>query len=200
MRWEMNLWIQSALLAAGILIVVPLVASLLGFGFLREYVALFRQLMANHRFREVTGFIGLGFGLFQLLLSARKRTTLSFHLSYPRWRSIHVLAGVISLGVIVVHTGGRWGHNLNGLLLSAFTLTVFSALVGKVLEARLFERMRRKGRRDQLSKAHIPAPLRFALGATRLNRLRAVWLGLHIGLTSLFFSLLAFHILSVYYF
>jgi anaerobic selenocysteine-containing dehydrogenase len=86
-----------------------------------------------------------------MLLSVRKRTGVRLG-AYPKWRSLHVLVGVALLILVVIHTGGRWGVNLNGWLLMAFMLTTFTALVGKLLEATntadchpiAFKRLRRR--------------------------------------------------------
>lgn len=242
MRWETKLIVQIFLLGIGLLLAIPLVASLFGLDFLRRWIAIGR-LMEHHRFREVTGYIGLAFSLFQVLLSLRKRTRLTFGIAYPLWRAIHILTGVGFLLVIVIHTGGRWGWNLNGWLLSAFTLTVFVGLVGKVLEAGLMERLVQGSGRNHslpLKPRVVPGPPQYAFAAlgdrsfvqtatavaigrlssitsirrwwqrpnsspdgrkrSPLNRLRTLWLSLHIILVSVFFALLGFHVLSVYYF
>jgi hypothetical protein len=242
MRWETKLRIQTLLLGIGLLLAIPLVASLLGFDFLRRWIVVLGHLMEHHRFREVSGYVGLALGVFQVFLSLRKRTRFTFGISYPLWRAVHILVGVGILLVVVIHTGGRWGWNLNGWLLSAFILTVFVGLVGKVLEAGLIERLvQGSGRSDPLSlnTQVVPGPPQYAFAAlgyppfprtatavaaarqgwaasavariwpqpssdggkrSPLNRLRTLWLSLHIVLVSLFFSLLGFHILSVYYF
>jgi hypothetical protein len=143
-----------------------------------------------------------------MLLSVRKRTGARLG-AYPKWRSLHVLVGVALLILVVIHTGGRWGVNLNGWLLMAFMLTTFTALVGKLLEARAAA-----GRGAPAGAARpfsVLAPLRGERGSVGAAApaprrglsvlvLRRAWLSTHVVVVVALLVLLGFHVLSVYYF
>lgn len=144
MRWDSRFMPHTILLGGALLLATPLIASLLGAEFLRDRVTWLGRLMERHRFREATGYIGLALILFELLLSLRKRTGLPIPGSFPGWRVVHMFTGAGLVLVIVIHTGGRWGVNLNGLLLAAFVAATFVGLGGKTLEARKIERLTRR--------------------------------------------------------
>lgn len=236
MRWDVRLRPQLILLGAAVTLVVPLLASLAGADVARAWIAAAGGLMDTHRVRELTGYLALSCVLAQAALSARRRTRLPLRGSYAAWRSLHMLLGVGLLGVVLVHTGGRWGVNLNGWLLTALLLVSFTALVGKALEARAVAHQtpptsesaaRRPARpfealatlfafaaRGQRAVAAAEAALTGAAEnvwiyratparprrGTSLARLRTLWLHTHVLLVAALLVLLAFHVLSVYYF
>jgi hypothetical protein len=144
MRWEARLTAQLFLCATGLLLSLPLMLSLAGGAQAGSWAGLADRVRDSHPFREVTGYLGLALIIAQSLLSVRKRTTLSVKGSYAGWRGFHILTGVGLVFVIAVHTGGRWGANLNGWLLFAFIIATFAALVGKLLEAALVEWLKRR--------------------------------------------------------
>jgi hypothetical protein len=147
MRWEVRPKAMLLLCLTGLLLALPLLASLVGREFLRSSVGLVGEAMRDHGFREATGYLALSAVAFQLLLSARKRSTLVRKGSYAGWRAAHMLAGVGLILLIVVHTGGRWGVNLNGMLLSAFALVTVVGLTGKLAEAWMVERLSQRPER-----------------------------------------------------
>jgi hypothetical protein len=214
MGWETKFSVQLALLGAGLVISMPLVAAALGAGSI-ALMAWLRDFTEDHFVREVTGYIGLALALLQVVFSARKRLEWNFPgPSFAAWRGFHILAGVAFLFVVVFHTGGRLGWNLNGWLQSVFLVTVFIGLLGKVWESRLFTRAfavapGRATAALSTSAGHAekpPAPPAASAGAraaqvrSAVNRARGIWLSLHIVLTAAFMSLLGFHVFSVYYF
>lgn len=212
MRWEARFRPQVVLSAVGVMLAIPLLASLAGAEFLRASVHGVGELMDSHRFREVSGYVGLTLIVFQNLLALRKRTPVPLKGSYSGWRGVHMLVGVALLLVVVIHTGGRWGVNLNGWLLGAFVGATFVALVGKLLEACLVERQRWRRPARAPSRPWALAALEpvFARVWSRrgpggsvgspVTRLRTAWLGAHVLFVSALVVLLAFHIFSAYYF
>lgn len=214
MNWENKFSIQLTLLSFGVMIALPLSLSLIGQN-LSSNVGLPKSWFENHLFREITGYIGLALALLQNALSIRKRLEWNFPgPSFPAWRGFHILAGVAFLLVAVVHTGGRWGWNLNGWLQAVFVLTVFIGLTGKVWESRLLQRalpvanscpvrdllpLLGKAVKPPMPPAGNPGA-RAAQLRSKVNRARKLWLGAHVILTAAFMVLLGFHIFSVYYF
>jgi hypothetical protein len=213
-NWESKFSIQLALLGFGAALALPLSFSLMGHN-LSINVAGLKSWFENHLFREITGYIGLALALLQNALSIRKRLEWNFPgPSFPAWRGFHILAGVAFLLVVVVHTGGRWGWNLNGWLQSVFVFTVFIGLTGKVWESRLLQRAlpvaKPRPATDlpllvgQAVKPPMPPAgnpgARAAQLRSKVNQARKVWLGAHILLTAAFMALLGFHVFSVYYF
>jgi hypothetical protein len=214
MNWETRVSVQLLLLGIGAVLAIPLAASFVGYSLLGDLSPV-HAWMENRLFREVTGYVGLTLALLQIALSVRKRVEWNFPgPSFPTWRGFHILAGVAFLLVIVVHTGGRWGWNLNGWLQSVFVLAVFVGLAGKVWESWLLQsalhvvkpRLRRKYRRVSVgqTQASMPIAAQPPAGAAQLrgkvNRARNFWLAAHIVLTAGFAVLLGFHVFSVYYF
>jgi hypothetical protein len=176
MRWETRFASQGLLFAIALSLATPLLASLLGMEVLRERIAGLGSLLESHRFRELTGYAALALILFALSLSLRKRTSLPLPASFPRWRVVHMVTGVCLVLLIVVHTGGRWGTNLNGWLLSALILVTFVGLAGKLAEARRIERLTKATGRGPTPAgwlaafAAVPIKRAAALAATGLLR------------------------------
>jgi nitrite reductase (NADH) large subunit len=135
-------------------------------------------LWRDHVYRQASGFTLLVLSALASLLALRKRWRPAASLgSFPAWRVAHVLVGVLTLVAIAVHTGGRLGDNLNLALMTCFgALNVLGALAGAVtaVERRLTAR---RGRlwRSVLVTAHILATWPLP-------------------------TLIAFHVLSAYYF
>lgn len=79
-------------------------------------------LWRNKTVRQVTGFTLAGLCALSLLLSARKRIC-SFRVgAYGTWRLVHSLVGVAMLAGLGIHTGFRFGANLNSWLMLTFVL------------------------------------------------------------------------------
>lgn len=194
-RWEMQFKVRLFLFSITLFLGAPLLASLLEAESLRQWIAGLDGLMENHRFREVTGFVSLAFVAFQFLLMLRKRTRLPIPRSSEWWQVIHRLNGSGVLLVNVIHTGGQWGVNLNGWLLSTLVTLLILAQGGHVMKAYLHERAKREG--------DSPPPFidwLDTLANTDEGALHKTGLQLHLLLVAAFVALLAFHILSVYYY
>ena len=89
--------------------------------------------------KKVTGFSLTGICLMGLLLSLRKRFPWFSWGAFAQWRAFHAVFGVASLIALFVHTGFRFGHNLNFWLMLTFVLlNLLGALAGIVaaLESR----------------------------------------------------------------
>ena len=125
-------------------------------------------------YKQITGFTLLGLTLLGLALSIRKRTQWIEKLSFIHLRNLHTLLGVGILILVVVHTGLNAGSQLNFALLTTFLLaSVFGAMTA----------------------------LGIAASSDRGKQTLRKWLSqLHIYITWPLPFLLAFHILSVYWF
>jgi hypothetical protein len=176
MRWEYRYAPLRVLLTIGVLLALPFVSSLMGKELLRGVVTPLDRLLEVHRYREVTGYLGLGLVLAALAISVQPG---KLRLPFLRRgsRGAHIIIGLALLLVILLHTGGKWGTHLNGLLLWSLHLAIFTALTGKLLENRRME-----------------------MGAGGVGGLRAVWLLIHLLAVAALLVLLMFHMLSVYYF
>jgi nitrite reductase (NADH) large subunit len=135
-----------------------------------------QRLWTDGVWKQVSGYSLLGLGVIGLALSLRKRWTRFSFGDYGWWRVAHVALGLAALTVLIAHTGLHAGQNLNFYLLVSFlALTKVGSLASTVvaLEAR---------------------PSRAS------RRLKAFTTWAHILLVWPLPALLAFHILSVYYF
>ena len=93
------------------------------------------------------------------LVSLRKRVRRVTLGSFTGWRAVHACVGLLTLGAVGVHTGGRPGSNLNfALLVSFLALNTLGALSGSVtaLESKLGPRGAR-ALRSACVTAHILA-------------------------------------------
>ncbi|HEX5221052.1 MAG TPA: FAD-dependent oxidoreductase [Verrucomicrobiae bacterium] len=127
--------------------------------------------------KQTTGFTLVGLALVSLLLSLRKRIKRFTFGEFGHWRAVHATLGLLTLVVLVSHTGFRLGQNFNFVLMTNFlALALVGALAGgvTVLERRL-----------------QPAAAK---------RLRAFWTGTHIAMAWPLPVLILFHVLMAYYF
>lgn len=75
--------------------------------------------------KQITGFSVLGLFLAGLLISPRKRLTSWQALGrFDGWRLLHILLGLLVVIGLLIHTGGRAGSGLDGMLMLAFGLTL----------------------------------------------------------------------------
>lgn len=127
--------------------------------------------------KQITGFSLLGLAALGLLLSLRKRMTRLRLGSFPLWRSLHVLLGIVAIGALLLHTGGRVGHGINAWLMSVFLATIGAGGVAGALIA-----------------------LEHRLAPAQAKRLRGQLTWLHILTFWPLPVLLGFHVLKIYYF
>lgn len=135
------------------------------------------QLWTNGFIKQVTGFTMLGLAALSLLMSLSKRWR-RFKLGrFTSWRLFHATLGAAGLLVLFLHTGMHYGINLNRWLMVDFMLLAALGLAAGFM----------------ISQEHKLAPR-----TGKQLRSYLTW-----GHTFLFWplpALLAFHIVSVYYF
>jgi len=124
-------------------------------------------------YKQISGFSMLALAALALLLSARKRLGRLRWGAFSAWRVFHLATGAAVLAMLLVHTGLSLGNNLNRLLTFDFLA---------------------------LSGAGAAAGTMFAFARPMRTKTRrwSVWIHLLLGWPLP--VLLAFHILSVYYF
>jgi len=127
--------------------------------------------------KQISGFSMLGIMLAGLLVSLRKRWKKLCWGDYASWRALHVVLGVLTVVALLLHTGFRFGDNLNYYLMAFFVALM---IVGSFASA-------------VVSLAHKFNPV----WARKIQRL-TVWL--HILLFWPVPALLGFHIFKSYYF
>lgn len=196
-RWEFRVAPLALLLSLTLIAITPLVLSLAGGVPLRQQIEWFGELFTTNLFRQITGYVALGLIAFEILYSLRKRGRVPLPGAKNGWRSMHILIGSALVPLIVIHTGGRWGDNLNGLLLSAMVGTILVGLVGKLAEALTV-------RRRQAQSANGAAKTNGNGNGNGNSRhpfaLHTSWLSVHTVLVAALVALLGFHIFSVYYY
>jgi nitrite reductase (NADH) large subunit len=138
----------------------------------------FDQLWRNGVFRQSSGFTLAGVTLLASSLALRKRWPRAAALgSFTMWRVVHALCGIVTVAMLVVHTGGRPGQKLNAVLMTCFAaLNLLGGLSGVLtaVEQKLGPRYGRVWRAGLVT-AHIAATWPLP-------------------------ALIAFHVMSVYYF
>lgn len=84
-------------------------------------------------YKQVSGFTLLGLSVVALLLSLRKRLKRFRFGAYGYWRVMHTVLGVLTLLILLLHTGLRLGENLNFYLMACFVgLAILGAAAGTV--------------------------------------------------------------------
>lgn len=98
-----------------------------------QSVSWFESFWNDKFWKQVTGFTLLGMVALGLLMSLRKRLNLKWMGSFAGWRFLHLAIGVISVGMIALHTGFHTGENLNRWLLMTFiAVLLLGSLAGLV--------------------------------------------------------------------
>lgn len=127
--------------------------------------------------KQVTGFSLAGVCVLSLGLSLRKRIRWLAFGDFGWWRAAHATLGVLTLLLLISHTGLRLGHNLNFVLMLNFlALAGLGAMAGAVTAV---ERR---------------------LSGPAARRVRSLWTGAHIAMTWPLPVLVLFHALAAYYF
>ena len=129
-------------------------------------------------YKQVSGFLILGFSVLISFVSLRKRFSKYIKLwDFAYWRFFHVVMGAVLLGILLMHTGLRMGSHLNFYLMLVFSaLIVVGAVAGLAIS---YEH-------------NMPARV--------AKRLRSYALWSHILLLWPLPGLLGFHIIKTYYF
>lgn len=91
------------------------------------------QLWRDNKIKQITGYSVTGIFIFGTLLSARKRLRWFRFGHFAKWRFFHAAFGTLSLVTLFLHTGFRFGSNLNYWLMFVFVgLNLVGALAGVV--------------------------------------------------------------------
>jgi len=136
------------------------------------------QLWRNELFKQLSGFSLLFLSILLSLVSIRKRYTKILKLwDFSYWRLTHVVIGVLTLSILLTHTGFHLGDNLNFYLMMTFSgLLLVGSVAGVVI-----------GYEHKL-------PRRLA------KQIRSYSIWSHILLLWPLPALLSFHIIKTYYF
>lgn len=176
-NWIM-LWISiaSLLVTASILLLPPIAMATTVQSTLHSIDELWR----NGWYKQISGFTIFGLSVIALIFSLRKRIQSFSWGKFSYWRIVHVTGGLLAVLMIPVHTGFRWGNNLNQWLLLSF---ICFAVIGTVA-----------GIAAALETVRSEKLKQFAF------RLRPYLVYIHIVLFWPVPVLLAFHILKIYYY
>jgi hypothetical protein len=82
----------------------------------------------------VFGVAGFAFMIFAALLGARKKVPVWRVGRAQTWMRGHLWLGLLSLPIIVLHAGFRFGHGLTAVLMTLLIIVVVSGLFGAVLQ------------------------------------------------------------------
>ena len=89
------------------------------------------QLWRDGLIKQITGFSLLGMGVVISFISLRKRLSKFTWGRFPVWRVVHVSVGLLTVLMLLAHTGLRIGDNLNQLLMLSFvSLILFGSVAG----------------------------------------------------------------------
>ncbi len=180
------------------LLLLPFVFSDSYLDMLRDNAVDLNGVIRGELFKQATGYVGMVFALFELVLVARKRgrswfVKIKLPGSMNFWRSTHIFAGVGMLAMIGIHTLGATGLNFNAVFLWVFFAVTLTAVVGVVAETGVLESPRRQfGKLPWMSSAMSKGFM--------IRHLRLIWLNSHIFFVSIFFVMLVMHIALVYYY
>lgn len=135
-------------------------------------------LWRNSLLKQISGFSLLAMSLLVSVISLRKRVS---HIvnkwDFDWWRLFHVVVAVLTMGILLAHTGFRFGHYLNFYLMSIYSGLL---LVGAV--------------------AGVAIAMDHVLSRKVARRLRKATVWLHILLLWPLPVLLGFHVVKTYYF
>lgn len=87
------------------------------------------ELWRNNNFKQISGFTILGLSIIALALSLRKRLKRISFGDFALWRVFHVIASVLVVLTILVHSGFRLGDNLNQYLMLTFLAVLVTGSV-----------------------------------------------------------------------
>jgi hypothetical protein len=182
--WETRVHWQLLCLVAIGLCSAPLLAAQLGLPLRLERL---NAWLASREARELTGYASGGIVLFQASLGVAKRALRGQALHI--WRSAHQVVPIALLFVVLLHTRGNVGINLNRWLITALLAQIYLVQAGHLMKA-------------------IVAEHAAAMGFSWLDRaanhhdglVHRMGLGLHILLAVVVMVLLSTHLISVCYF
>jgi hypothetical protein len=185
--WETRVhWQLLCLLAIG-LCSAPLLAAQLGLSLSLPGADRFNAWLASRDAREVTGYVCGGIVLFQATLGIAKRFLRGQALHV--WRSAHQVVPIALLFVVLLHTRGSVGVNLNRWLVTALLAQVYLVQAGHLMKAIIAEHATAMGF----------GWLDYAANH-RDGFVHRMGLAVHILLAVVVVVLLSTHLISVYYF
>ena len=117
-------WLVASLAILGV--------SLLLYGFYR--VPLAAGSMGGTAMGLAFGSAGFAFMIFAALLGARKRVPVYRFGRAQTWMRGHLWLGLVSLPLILFHSGFRYGHGLTAWLMTLLIVVVVSGLFGAALQ------------------------------------------------------------------
>jgi len=186
--WEARVSWQLACLLGLVLCSLPLLVDLglalspLGLDHLEDW-------LRSRQARETTGAVAGGIIAFQVSLSGVKRLAGLRRIPFHLWRTAHQVAPLLLVFVLLFHTRGRLGDNLNRWLISVLLAQLFMVQAGHVAKAFI---------------AGHAGNLRFAglhqLANGKDGFVHRAGLHLHVLLAITVVILLVSHMLSVWYF
>ncbi len=189
----------AILTVLSIVLLIPFIISDVYLEPLRDQAFRAYQVLQGDLYKQITGFVTLGFFAGEMLLTLRKRGR-QWKIKVPGsvlfWRQLHIFLGVAFIGIVLVHTGGDMGENFNFIFLLTFIAVSLSAMLGVAVETRV---LLAPARVFQPSEQGGRSFLLISKGAL-IRKLRSLWLGSHIALVAAFTVLLGFHIFLAYYF
>jgi hypothetical protein len=191
---------ESLLLSITVLAATPFFASLVTDPARRQPLVLLAPWANIHLFRMVTGYTALGVIVFQVLIAARLRTRLPGSLS--GWKSLHKRCALPLLLIVLVHTGGRWGTQLNGWLLASLVGMILVAQTGhiaKALVAEKAEAIRALGRAANANEVKRTTWMNDQANGEN-GVVHRTGLLLHVAFAATVTTLLGFHVFGVYFF
>jgi hypothetical protein len=191
---------EAMLLAVMLVTAAPLLASLATEPEARQPVGVFASWLERPYFRLMSGYAALAVIVLQLLIAVRLRARLPGGL--PAWKAVHKRSALLLLMLVVLHTGGRWGLNLNGWLVASLVAMILVAQAGHIAKAAIAER------RDAVSACLGASSLEDAERAERLHELangdrgslHRAGLLLHVTLAAIVSTLVGFHVFGFYFF
>ena len=80
------------------------------------------------------GILGFAFMIFAALLGARKKVPVWRVGRAQTWMRGHLWLGLLSLPLILLHSGFRYGHGLTAVLMALLIIVVASGVFGAVLQ------------------------------------------------------------------
>jgi hypothetical protein len=157
-------------------------------------LAPFASLLESRLYRQLTGALGLGLIAFQVALSSRRRWRARHRALERRWAGWHRHAAVPLLMVVLAHTGGGAGYNLNRALLACLVGMVLLTQASHVFKAQVWERAQPE--RDP-GRSHLE---RNQAANADDGWLHQAGLQTHVMLACAVVVLLLAHVVTVYYF
>jgi hypothetical protein len=117
-------WLVASLAILGV--------SLVSYGFYR--VPAEKVSMGGTAAGIMYGSVGFAFMIFAALLGARKRVPVYRFGRAQTWMRGHLWLGLLSLPLILLHSGFRYGHGVTAWLMTLLVVVVLSGLFGAALQ------------------------------------------------------------------